>query len=345
MNAKKIFDDLSPRTYEHPNDRAALTMLKGLPGLDKLVAMLINLTSGKSLRLLFLASAVKAGESQFPRVYRLHSEASQILGMEPPELFVTQSPALNAGTYGVDAPFVMLNSAMISALNDEELLAVLGHELAHIKSGHVLYKTLLWIITTIGINSLGAIGGIGAQAALVAVLAALREWDRKSELTADRGGLLAVQNLDAAYSLLMKLAGGSDIGEMNINDFFVQADEYEKGGDLLDSVHKLLNLAQMTHPFPVIRLKELKMWVDAGKYSTIVSGDFERQSDTFEEPVRDIYEAAEAYREEFERSEDPLAQSLKSFGKTVEKAAADAGKNVENFLKTMFPGSGAGGGD
>ncbi|MBN2510238.1 MAG: M48 family metallopeptidase [Spirochaetales bacterium] len=343
MEAKKILIDISPRTYEHPNDRAALTVLQSLPGLDRLVAMMINLTSGKSLRLLFLASSVKAGEKQFPRVYRLAGEAAHVLDMETPELFVTQSPAFNAGTYGVETPFIMVNSALTDALDDEELLAVIGHELSHIKSGHVLYKTLLWLITTIGINALGALGGIGAQAALLAVLAALREWDRKSELSADRGGLLSVQNPDAAYRLLMKMAGGSRIGEMNINEFFLQADEYEKGGDLLDSVHKILNLAQMTHPFPVIRLKELKMWVDTGKYSRILEGGYTRGSDKVSEPVKDLYEAAQAYRDEFERSEDPLAQSLKSFGKTVEKAAAEAGKSVDNFLKTLFPGSGDGG--
>ena len=345
MEAKRILDDLSPKAYEHPGDRAALTVLRGLPGLDRLVAMLINVTSGKRIRLLFLGGSVKAGEKQFPRIYSLMKECSGILGMPVPEVFVTQSPVLNAGTYGVDVPFVIVNSSMLSVLDDIELATVLGHELAHIKSGHVLYKTLLWLISNIGVSALGALGGLGAQAALAALVAALREWDRKSELTSDRGGLLCVQDPDASFRLLMKLAGGSHVGEMNINEFFLQADEYEKGGDVIDSVHKLMNLIQLSHPFPVLRLKELKMWVDGGNYQDILNGSYQRQSDSKEEPFRDIFEAAEEYRNEFEKSEDPLTMSIRDFGKNIEKAARDAGKEVDSFLQSFFPDAGNGGGN
>ena len=43
---------------------------------------------------------------------------------------------------------------------------------------------------------------------LRAIIWGLEEWFRKSELSCDRAGLLAGQDVDAARRALMKLAGG-----------------------------------------------------------------------------------------------------------------------------------------
>ncbi|NEE50156.1 M48 family metalloprotease, partial [Streptomyces sp. SID8455] len=88
----------------------------------------------------------------------------------------------------------------------------------------------------------------------------LREWFRKSELSADRAGLLVGQDIQASMRGLMKIAGGNHLHEMNVDAFLAQADEYEKGGDLRDSVLKILNVLPRTHPFTTVRAAELKKW-------------------------------------------------------------------------------------
>jgi Zn-dependent protease with chaperone function len=307
------------------------------------------MTGESSLRQLFLASAVRTGPKQFPRIHQLTIQACKTLDISPvPEVFVTQNPTLNAGAVGVDKAFITLNSSLVQAMDDQELLSIIGHELGHIASGHVLYKTLLWIL----VNSAALVLQIPmGQIALYAIIVALREWDRKSELTADRAGLLAVQDPNVQYRVLMKLAGGSEIGEMDIESFFQQAADYDKAGTMVDSIHKVINLISQTHPFPVIRLSELKTWVDSGAYQKILDGEYLRREDpnasdsstgststsrpSFEDLKHDFEESSRAYQEELKRSNDPMAKAAADLGDKLQKNVSNAGKTLEDFFKRL----------
>ena len=332
-NEEKIrLEHISPKSWEHPADRAALSALKQLPQLDVVIKSLVGLTTEKSLRLISLASAVRAGERQFPRVYRLMQDACYILDWpEKPEVFVAQSPLMNAGAVGVENPFITVNSSLVSSLDDTELLAVLAHELAHIMSGHVLYKTLLWLLVSITQSQVPL-----AALAIPGILAALREWDRKSELSADRASLLVLQDDRAVMALLMKMAGGTE-GEMVLEEFLLQAAEYEEGGSILDSVHKLLNTLRQNHPFPVLRVKELKVWKDSGAYDAILDGKYKRR-DEADDPRAEFQEAVKNYREEIARSKDPLNETLTKIGNLFESASRAAGKQANDLFGSIFGG-------
>jgi Zn-dependent protease with chaperone function len=331
MKVKKYFKDISPKAWEHPADRAALAAMKQIPGFDIILQKLIGITTEKAIRLIALSSFVRVTERQFPKIYSLREEACDILDSEKRyDVYVTQNPLMNAGAIGVENPFVILNSSLLDKLSSDELLCVIGHEIGHCLSGHVLYKTLLWLL--ISISSMFfqiPLAGI----AIHAIMAALREWDRKSELSADRAGMLVVQDKKVAYELEMKMAGGSKIGEMNLDEFLIQAEEYDKGQDILDSVYKILNLLGRTHPFPVVRLAELKTWVDSGAYESILSGDYKRRSDAKPDDVMDeMGNAANQYKEDMARSKDPLAETLSKFGEGMELL----GKQAEDFWRSIF---------
>lgn len=313
------FPGISARAWEHPADRAALSALRAVPGLDTILQKLVGATTERSLRLITLASAVRVNDYQFHKLHQLHREACSVLDIvEPPELYVTQTPFLNARAVGVDNPFIVLNSSLVDSLNEDEMLAVIAHELGHCMSGHVLYKTLLQLLLKF---STMAFSLPMAGATLMAIIMALREWDRKSELSADRAGLLVVQNPNVCYQLEMKLAGGAHLDQMDINEFFKQASEYERGGTIVDSIFKLLNLAGQSHPFPVIRLAELKRWVDDGSYVKIMEGNYARRDDDDEDDVlKNMREAARSYKRDMNESEDPLA----GVARTATRAAATA---------------------
>jgi Zn-dependent protease with chaperone function len=326
---KVHFPGISAKSWEHPADRAALTALRKVPGLDVLLQKLLGATTERSLRLLTLASAVRVTDTQFAKVNKLYHEACGILDVtDRPELFVSQSPFLNAGAIGVQKPFIVLNSSLVDSVKEEELLSVIAHELGHCMSGHVLYKTLLAILLRLSVYAMSIpLGGVP----LLAIILALKEWDRKSELSADRAGLLVVQDPEVSYSVLMKLAGGVHTDQMDINEFFLQAAEYGKSESMLDSVHKLLNLVGQSHPFPVLRLTELKMWVDSGAYGKIVAGEYLNRADDGSDSARDTLRAAAGqYKEEFDKSEDPLAEFLRN-------AATNAGTAKEK-AKDFFDG-------
>ena len=311
--------------WEHPADRAALAALKQVPGLNEVIKFLIGLTGEKSLRFLFLSSSVRVSEKQFPEMHNMLEEACRVLDApEVPELYVTQNPVLNAGAIGVKKPFIVVNSSILKTLDSKETLGVVAHELAHILSGHVLYKTLLWLLVNLSILFLQ----IPVSAVILqGIIAALREWDRKSELSSDRAGLLVTQEPAVAYTTLMKLAGGGDIEQMNIDEFFAQAEEYDRGGDLLDGVTKLFNLIGQSHPFPVLRLREIHHWAEDGEYGAILDGTYARRDQEEQADIRKEFdEASKAYQEDFDRSEDPLAKAMSNVSKGFENVRKDAEK-------------------
>lgn len=328
---RKYFTEISPKAWEHPADRAALNALKQVPGLDEVLKFFIGGTGEKSIRLMFMASSVRATPKQFSRVHRLTEEATSILDApDMPDVFITQSPMLNAGAVGVRKPFITLNSSMMSQFSDEELLAVIGHELGHIISGHVLYKTLLWFLLNASVMLMKLPVG---QLALMGIIAALREWDRKSELSSDRAGLLTVQDPAVSQSVLMKLAGGTNLEEMNLDEFIRQAEDYDSGENLSDGVFKFMNLVWQSHPFPVMRLAAIKNWVDDGDYQKFMDGDYQRRDAQEKEDIRkDFEDAAREYQDEFKRSKDPLAQTISR----AQETADDVRKRAEEFFGNIF---------
>ena len=97
-----------------------------------------------------------------------------------------------------------------------------------------------------------------------AIIAALYEWSRKSELSADRAGLLATQDPAAAIRAHMQLASGGLMGELDLATFMAQGQEYLDSGDLRDSVLKLMLVEKTTHPFAVVRAADMEPTVAGG---------------------------------------------------------------------------------
>ncbi len=329
MTTERVhFPGLSPRAYEHPADRAALVALRKIPGFDFAIRKVFGFVGDRSLRLAFLASAVRVNERQFPDVHARYIQACTILDVHPvPELYIAQTPIVNAGAIGIDKPFIVINSGTLLLMDDDELQFILAHELGHVLSEHVLYKTMIRLMMRMTIIALSVpLGG----AALFAILAGLLEWDRKSELSADRAGLLAIQDPDVAFRAHMKLAGGGHTGQMSVEEFLAQAEEYKAGGSVVDGVVKLLNLLGRTHPFPVLRLAELKEWSEGEDYAAALAGNYaHREEDPKTGLFTEIARGGESYKEDFEKSPDPLV----GFVKDLRREVKGAGSSFANFFR------------
>jgi Zn-dependent protease with chaperone function len=294
---RKILTQIAPVAWEHPADRAALQTLRSVPGFDQVVKKVVGLLGERGIRLLFQANAVRVGPTQFSRMNALYTDVLTSLDWpERPELFVSQTPFVNAGAYGMDHPFIVINSGTVKLLDDDEMLALLGHELGHVMSGHALYHTILILIVFVGMNFLPFLTGI----VLAPIELALLEWYRKSELSSDRAGLLASQDPTASMRMFLKMAGGGDMREMDLNSFLAQAKEYEESGGALDRVFKILNTLPQSHPFNTLRAAELQRWIAAGHYERILGGDYPKRGPEAEQrPIdKDIDEAREHYMKE-----------------------------------------------
>lgn len=315
------FPDISSRAWEHPADRAALQALRKVPGFDLVIRKVFGLVSERPLRVITLGSAVEIGPTQLPRVHRAYESVLDTLDAPRRfDLFVAQNPVINAGAVGMDDPFIVLNSGTVLALSDAQLRSVLGYEVGHIMSGHVLYKTMLKLLLRMGTFAMAMpVTGL----AMFALVAALLEWDRKSELSADRASLLACQDQDLVRSALLRMAGG--VPDADIGAFSEQARRYEEEGGVVDSVLKTLALLGRSHPFPVLRLRELDRWVGGGDYGRILGGEYPKRSEDPQEGAFDSWkDSVHSYAEGVKASTDDLSDWVKSAGEGVNKKGSEA---------------------
>lgn len=310
---RRKLDQIHSRTWEHPADRAALRTMRAIPGFDEVLKKLVGLFGERGIRLAFQADSVRVSPKQFPRLHRLWLGVLDTLDSpEQYELYVSQDPRTNAGAYGIDKPWVVLLSGALRTLTDEEVENVMGHELGHVLSGHALYHTMMRILLQLALSGFPVIG-----MAAMPILLALMEWYRKSELSGDRAGLLAVQQPGAAMSTMMRLAGGGTPEEMDLNEFLLQAEEYRKSDNVLDQVMKVLNTLRMTHPFLVMRAALLRDWIEEGAYDRVLRGEYTRRGEAEPPWQEDIGAAMRHYtgnaQEHAEKAGDAMRRMREAF--------------------------------
>ncbi|MBN3930591.1 M48 family metallopeptidase [Streptomyces verrucosisporus] len=332
--SRRRFPGISSRAYEHPADRSALVALRKLSGFDTVFKTLSGLLPERSLRLLFLSDSVRVDDAQFTHLYAMLRDACYILDLEKvPAMYVTQDPKPNAMCIGLDEPVIVVTTGLVELLDEEEMRAVIGHEVGHALSGHAVYRTILLFLTGLAVKVAWIPLG---NVAIMALVTALREWFRKSELSADRAGLLVGQDLQASMRGLMKIAGGNHLHEMNVDAFLKQADEYESSGDLRDSVLKILNVLPRSHPFTTVRAAELRKWAASRDHQRIMEGHYDRREDDKDTSVHDSFrQSASHYSDTVRTSKDPLMGLLRDLG--------DGAGDLGGKLRDRFSGRGTGG--
>jgi Zn-dependent protease with chaperone function len=253
-HAKLALIGLKSDHFRHPLDLEATQTLKQIPGLDLLVRTLLGGIAEQFFYLENIASSVLVSEQQLPQLHKLLLEACQILDLEPPQLYVRQHPVPNAYTFAMRGkqPFIVLHTSLIDLLTPEETQAVIAHELGHLKCEHSVYLTLANLLV-LAAGQLAPLGG--------------------AEFTCDRAALLVAQNPRIVASVLMKLSGGSPTlaSQLNLDAFLSQARSYEEiSTNEVGQMLRQLQTAQLTHPVPVLRAKEIDRWAGSQEYQSLL---------------------------------------------------------------------------
>jgi Zn-dependent protease with chaperone function len=317
--------EISARAFEHPADRAATAALKSIPLLDQVVRKISELGYERALRGNLVASSVRIGPDQLGPAWADHVAAYARLDMERvPQLYVTNYPVTNAAAVGAGNPFVVVNSATLNLLKQDELRTVLAHEAGHVLAEHVMYRTTLMILINLTVaGPIRLLVGLP----LMGVRLALLEWYRAAELSADRAATLVTRDPLATCRTLMVIGSGMPSDKLNLDAFMKQGQDYRdvEGWEKLARMRSELGL---THPHSVKRVHELMSWVQSGEYDRIMSGEYIRRG---QEPgARDEADAAtQHYTERFKSFFDEAVEGVAKIGEQV----SDATNKVADWLK------------
>ncbi|HEY8076706.1 MAG TPA: M48 family metallopeptidase [Labilithrix sp.] len=201
-----------------------------------------------------LGSAVKVGDRQFPRIQGIAKECSETLGIATPQVYIVNSPTLNAATYGTDEEsFIMVHSALVDHYTDEELRMVIGHECGHVHNKHVVYLTTLHYLRMVAQMYLGPL--------VMPVVLTLNAWSRRAEITCDRAGMLCSKDEKTSARALTKLVLGSRklYDEFNLDAFLEQ---YEEGKESIGRYMEAL----ASHPYLPKRVLAMRVFGESELY-------------------------------------------------------------------------------
>ena len=289
------YPEISPRSYEHPADRAATSALHAIPLLDRLIKRFGRLGIETHFRQMMLGDSVRLGPDQVPAMWASHVRAATRLDLDPTPLFVTQAASLNALTFGMRSPVIVVSSSLAKEQPPEQVESILAHELGHVLSDHVTYSTMLALLHQLLTGALGTIPLAGLP--LRGLYLVLLEWQRAAELSCDRAAALEIDDPVVVCRALMNVAAGTLDG-MNVDAFIRQATEYTEEEDLFARRSRFWSEMRRTHPPAVRRVKELVTWVESGDYDRIRGGSYVRRGQ--EPPPSAEFEAAVThYRERF----------------------------------------------
>ncbi len=265
------FPEISPLAWEHPSDAAALAVLRAIPGLDRAIGATLGRVNEVAAGGRLLRDSAPVTVHSNPRAWRVWCEVGAVLDVEVlPPLHRKAMGGVNAATTGMDHPIVVVSDETLSRVQDGVLRAVLAHELGHILSGHIRYKTAWMFLATLGASSLPALWTIPAYAG---AFAAFRAWDRASELSADRASLLVTGDVDM---LAVPLAtwDGPPPGR-RLRDWAGRTAWSERMEPVLDGGWRALQ----AHPPGRARLEALQTWEGSEDYAAILDGRYARRGD------------------------------------------------------------------
>ncbi|MCB8765613.1 M48 family metallopeptidase [Planktothrix agardhii 1029] len=260
--------------FRHPLDLQSTNTLKQFPGLDILVRQLLGGLGEQFFYLENIASSILVSDQQLPNLHQLLLDACKILDLEPPQLYIRQNPVPNAYTFAMRGkqPFIVIHTSLIELLTPDEIQAVIAHELGHLKCEHGVYLTLANLVV-LAANQLSPWGTMLAQG----LQTQLMEWVRCAEFTCDRAALLATQDPRTVMSVLMKLSGGSPslAPQLNLDAFVAQARTYDQiSSTELGELLKQAQTAQLSHPLPVLRAREIDRWSSSSNYQDLLKRKF-----------------------------------------------------------------------
>jgi heat shock protein HtpX len=176
---------------------------------------------------LWSSGAKIVSKEEYPRLHEIVERLSTDNGLPKPKVAMVNSPVPNAFATGKSpkSSLVAVTTGILDLLDNDELEAVIGHELSHVRSRDVLVLTLASLFSTVAwyLVRFGLFGGLQARnrntagTSAIVLLVAITTWvvsfliiraiSRYREFSADRGGAIMTGKPDKLASALLKISG------------------------------------------------------------------------------------------------------------------------------------------
>jgi len=176
---------------------------------------------------LWSSGATIVSKEQYPRLHEIVERLSADNGIPKPKVAIVNSRVPNAFATGKSpkSSLVAVTSGILDLLDDDELEAVIGHELSHVRSRDVLVLTLASVFSMVAwyLVQFGFFGGLQGRGrnssggTAIVILVALITWvvsfliiraiSRYREYSADRSGAIMTGKPDKLASALLKISG------------------------------------------------------------------------------------------------------------------------------------------
>lgn len=244
--------------FRHPGEQSAWNALTENPVFQYAVNVFQSVYTDLTAFAAMKSRNFLVTEDTLPRLYQLYRLAAARLGVtEPVPVYIETEYAIKIQTVGTDGDCaILISSACLEECSDEQLLALFGQELAHIRYQHLRVLNVNNMLDTI----LGLIPFVGTAASQT-FQTLLLQWRQYAYYTADRGAAIAARSRDAVLENL-SLAMGRKLNGAGVEAVLAQLREEEAPADRSVAAKAVLQLMMnsITVPFGVWRMRELCNW-------------------------------------------------------------------------------------
>lgn len=220
--------------------------------------------SDLNFRSVMEGNSLKVNDTLLPQFCALCEEVKTKLEFTSDiDFYITGDSTVNARAYASDdekRPHIIeINSGLFNLMNEEELKYVIGHEIGHLINRDAMISSLFGFIYP---------DDEAKEKCPVFLLRRVQLYNQLAELSADRYGYMANENLEACVTAIFKMASGLFLEKMNVSIKTLMQENNQR----LEFFLKDAGISSGSHPVNPIRIRAIELFANTKTQSGLNRG-------------------------------------------------------------------------